>query len=72
MKGDSYEAHDIIMRRSPALLLMYADDLVLLTTNELHSKSALEVLVTISSPPKQSPPSPPLQSSPSVDNSTHL
>ena len=30
-----------------ALLLMYADDLVLLTTSELHLESALEILVTI-------------------------
>ena len=30
-----------------ALLLMYADDLVLLTTSELHLELALEILVTI-------------------------
>ena len=30
-----------------ALLLMYADDPVLLTTSELHLESALEILVTI-------------------------
>ena len=30
-----------------ALLLMYADDLVLLTTSELNLESALEILVTI-------------------------
>ena len=30
-----------------ALFLVYADDLVLLTTNEVHLESALEVLVTI-------------------------
>ena len=30
-----------------AILLMYADDLVLLTTSELHLESALEILVTI-------------------------
>ena len=34
-----------------ALLLMYADDLVLLTTSELHLESALEILVTIATIP---------------------
>ena len=37
----------IVRMSTNALLLMYADDLVLLTTSELHLESALKILVTI-------------------------
>ena len=35
------------MEELSALLFMYVDDLVLLTTSELHLESALEILVTL-------------------------
>ena len=45
--GSLIRAPDYEESELSALLLMYADDLVLLTTSELHLESALEILVTI-------------------------